>query len=119
VTAENVEYTTPIRIGEVETTAAELLREVDPLAVYMEPPPTPPREKAEPRLSPELRALHPETTHVGWGPGSAPAPLFAPNTGRTPAPATAKKRLAVFSMIGLGAIAVATLIVAAFVPGAI
>src|SRR5262245_3763063 len=42
VTAENVTYETPIRIGEFETTVAQLLREVDPLAVYLDPSRAPP-----------------------------------------------------------------------------
>lgn len=77
VTGENVTYTTPIRIGEFETTVAQLLREVDPLAVYMENP-TPPWVASGSRLTDDERAQHPETIHVGWGPGGEPTPIFGP-----------------------------------------
>jgi len=77
VTAENVDYLTPIRIGEIETTVAKLLRDLDPLAVYMEQRADPPWVRSNPRLSAEERAHHPETMMQGWGPGGSPAPLFA------------------------------------------
>ena len=110
VTAENVTYNTPIRIGEFETTVAALLREVDPLAVYMEPSPEPPWAAPEARLSEDERALHPETTHVGWGPGGEPPRLFQPQQPSTPDPGLPRHPFVVVALIGLGLIAVAMLI---------
>ena len=116
VTAENVNYGTPIRIGEFETTVADLLREVDPLAVYMGSSPEPPWETPESRLSPDARAQHPETTHVDWAPGFAPIPLFQPQTTPRPIPARESKRFVILSLIGIAAIATAALI--AYLAGA-
>jgi hypothetical protein len=110
VTAENVTYDTPIRIGEFETTVAELLREVDPLAVYMEAPPAPPWAAPEARLSEDERALHPETTHVGWGPAGEPPRLFQPQRPATPDGGLPRHPLAVVALIGLGLFAVAMLV---------
>jgi hypothetical protein len=110
VTAENVTYGTPIRIGECETTVAALLHDVDPLAVYMEAPPEPLWAAPETRLSEDERALHPETTHVGWGPGGEPPRLFEPQRPAAPDPGLPRRPLAVVTLIGLG-----LLVVAAFV----
>lgn len=105
VTAENVNYDTPIRIGEFETTVAQLLREVDPLAVYLAAPPTPPWETPEPRLSPDERALHPGTTHIGWTPAIAPAALFPPAPPPAPPRPAGQSRRLVPVLIGLGTVA--------------
>ncbi len=110
VTAETVTYTTPIRIGEYETTVAGLLREVDPLAIYMDSAPEPPWAAAEPRLSPDERDQQPATVHVGWGPANAPPLLFAQQT--APRPASSRQHLMSISMIGFGAMFIATLITA-------
>ncbi|HEY7608382.1 MAG TPA: FHA domain-containing protein [Alphaproteobacteria bacterium] len=108
VTAENVDYETPIRIGECETTVAKLLREVDPLAVYMDSA-EPPWVTPGPRLSPDELAHQPETTYVGWGPGAEPLPLFPPPPPAPPRPAWARRRFVVLALIGIGAIATAAL----------
>lgn len=111
VTAENVNYDTPIRIGEFETTVANLLREIDPVAVYLDTSPKAPWETPGPRLSPDERAQHPETIHVGWGPGSAPIPLFQPQPPTaSPNQSWESKRFVILSLIGIAAIATAALI---------
>lgn len=110
VTAETVAYGTPIRVGEFETTVAQLLREVDPLAVYMEAPPAPPWAAPETRLTEDERALHPETTHVGWGPGGEPPRLFQPQRPAVPDGGLPRHPLAVVALIGFGLIAVAMLV---------
>jgi hypothetical protein len=112
VTAENVNYNTPVRIGKFETTVAHLLREVDPLAVYMDSP-EPPWSTPGSRLSPDARAQRPETVYAGWGPGGAPTPLFPPQLPTAPPPTVrANRRFLVLSLIYAGAIATATLMVA-------
>jgi hypothetical protein len=111
VTAENVGYATPIRIGEHETTVAELLHELDPLAVYMTAAPAPPWTAGEPRLSPEERAQQPATIHVGWGPGNAPPLLFAKQTAARKR--RARRPVVVISLIGLGAMLIAAFLTAA------
>ena len=114
VTAENVNYDTPIRIGEFETTVADLLREVDPLAVYMGSSPEPPWETPESRLSPDARAQHPETIHVDWAPGFAPIPLFPPEVpAARPSPAWKTRRFVDLSLICIGAIATAAMLTVA------
>jgi hypothetical protein len=110
VTAENVGYETPIRVGEFETTVAHLLREVDPLAVYMEPSPEPLWMAPEPRLSEDERALHPETTHVGWGPGGEPARLFAPHLAQSPTAGLPRHPLLVVALISLSVVAMGMLV---------
>jgi hypothetical protein len=111
VTTENVTYTTPIRIGEFETTVAGLLQELDPLAVYRESVHGQAWMPPEPRLSPEERAQQPETLHAGWGPGNEPPLLFA----QEPAPRRigARRPLVLLSLIGLGAMLVAAFLRAA------
>lgn len=111
VTAENVGYGTPIRIGEYETTVAALLRDLDPLAVYMNPAPAPPWAAAEPRLSPEARAQQPATIHVGWGPNNEPPLLFAKQPAA--APRSARRPMMMLSLIGLGAMLLAAALTAA------
>lgn len=114
VTAENVNYDTPIRIGEFETTVAHLLREIDPLAVYLASSPEPPWETPDSRLSPDARTQHPETTHIGWGPGSAPIPIFPPEVpAARPSPAWKTKRFVDFSLVCIGAIATAAILTVA------
>jgi hypothetical protein len=110
VTAETVTYATPIRVGEFETTVAEILREVDPLAVYMEAPPAPLWAAPEARLTEDERALHPETTHVGWGPGGEPPRLFQPQPAAAPDGSPPRHPLAVVALIGLGIIAMGLLV---------
>jgi hypothetical protein len=87
VTAENVDYITPIRIGEIETTVAEMLQNLDPLAVYMEERTEPPWIPSSPRLSEDAKAHHPETIMQGWM-GASPASLFArePRTNKISVP---------------------------------
>jgi predicted component of type VI protein secretion system len=113
VTAENVDYDTPLRIGEFETSVARLLREVDPLAVYMDST-EPPWAAPGSRLTPEEHAQRPETIHIGWGPGEAPAPLFPPQPAtKPPSPVRASRYFVFLSMIGLGAVATAALTIVA------
>jgi len=110
VTAENVTYATPIRIGEFETTVSALLREVDPLAVYMDPSPEPPWAVPEARLSEDERAQHPETVHVGWGPAGEPPRLFEPPRPLPRDSGLPRRPLVVVMLIGLGLVAVAMLV---------
>jgi hypothetical protein len=115
ITAENVNYVMPIRIGEFETTVARLLRELDPIAVYMDSPAAVPWATPESRLSSEERIQYPETTHIGWGPMSpqsaVPSQEFHPQMIATPPSRTwAGKRLINLFLIGLGVIATAALL---------
>jgi FHA domain-containing protein len=115
VTAENVDYDTPIRIGSVETTVARLLRNVDPLAVYMDSS-EPPWVMPSSRMSPDEFAHQPETTYVGWAPGAEPVPLFPPAVPPAPPrPAWATRRFVTFCLIGIGAFAAALSVMAATV----
>jgi len=120
ITAENVNYVTPIRIGEFETTVARLLRELDPIAVYMDSPAAVPWAPAESRLSSEERVQYPETTHIGWGPvasqAAGPGPQFQPQTIVQPQnrPSAGKRFVNVF-LIGIGVMAIAALLTVATV----
>ena len=112
VTAENVDYITPIRIGEIETTVAKLLRDLDPLAVYMEQRAEPPWIPSSPRLSVDERAQHPETMmQVGWGSSAAPNPLFVPepNTTQITVPPNSPGRRFIFPAL-VGVLAAAALL---------
>jgi hypothetical protein len=113
ITAENVNYDTPLRIGVFGTTVAELPREVDPRAANMGPSPEPPWAKPEPRLPPDERAQHPETIHVGWPLGEEPAHLFWPQRNAGRARVWARRHFLVVSLIGIGAIAMAAVMTAA------
>jgi len=64
VTAAEVRRDTPLRIGEMETTVAELLRDIDPRAGRSGEGSAAPWATPDPRLSPRARARHPETTHI-------------------------------------------------------
>ena len=113
VTAENVDYITPIRIGEIETTVAKLLQNLDPLAVYMEQRTEPPWIPSSPRLSEAEKAHHPETIiQFGWGSAPSPAPLFAPEpkTVEMPVPPDSHSRRFIVPVL-VGAFAAAALFV--------
>lgn len=120
ITAEKVNYLTPVRIGEFETTVARLLREVDPIAVYMDSPAAAPWAPPEKRLSSEERVQYPETTHISLGLMSAqdaePIPSCDPQLIAAPQSRSwVSKRFVALLLIGIGAIGTVGLIIVATV----
>lgn len=67
ITAAEVNDETPIRIGEFETTAGDLVRDAALAAARPEAPSAPAWSAPEPRLSPRARNRHPETIFIASG----------------------------------------------------
>lgn len=115
ISVAKVKYDTPIRIGEFDTTVAHLLRDVDPIAVYIDSAPLPPWATPAPRLSPTARAQHPETVHIDWVPDQRATPTVAPPpqpqadaAHRHPAPES--KRVVMSLLAGIGEILIVGLV---------
>ena len=109
ITAAEVNRDTPVRIGEFETTVAELLREVAGLPVRVDAPAPPPWATPTPRLSERDRARHPETTLVEGDPlvelarieQEAAPPQPRPMPQSRPAPQPTPAQAARPSMVGI------------------
>ena len=71
ITAMEVRPDTHVRIGEFETTVADLLRDAEPAADRADAPAASPWAAPAPRLSPRARARHPETIYIAGGPMAA------------------------------------------------
>ena len=67
ITAAPVQADTPIRIGEFETTAGDLVRDAAVAAARPPAPAAPAWAAPQPRLSPRARDRHPETIFIAAG----------------------------------------------------